>query len=84
MAFKIVDRCTSCWACESVCPTRAIYADKNRGHFMIKENLCTECQGHYAEAQCASICPVEGAILDGSGVAVNPQGSLTCIPCTPS
>ena len=30
--------------------------------------------------QCASICPVEGAILDAAGEAINPPGSLTGIP----
>jgi hypothetical protein len=37
---------------------------------------CTECAGSFPEAQCASICPVEGAIEDELGGAVNPPGSL--------
>jgi ferredoxin len=80
MAFKIVDCCISCWACEPVCPTGAIYADENSGHFMIDAKQCTKCQGDYADAQCASICPVEGAILNGFGVPVNPPESLTGVP----
>ncbi len=83
MALKIVNSCISCWACEPLCPTRAIYADKNSSHFMIDAKKCTECLGDYSDAQCASICPVEGAILDGQGATVNPPGSLTCIPCNP-
>ena len=30
--------------------------------------------------QCASICPIEGAILDSFGTDINPPGSLTGIP----
>jgi len=32
------------------------------------------------DAQCASICPIEGAILDELGNPLNPVGSLTGIP----
>jgi hypothetical protein len=49
-------------------------------HFTIDARACTECEGDYADPQCASICPVEGAILDAAGEAVNPAGSLTGIP----
>ncbi len=83
MAFKIVASCISCWACEPLCPSRAIYVDQKCGHFMIYEGKCTECQGEYADAQCASICPVEGAILNGLGIPVNPLGSLTDITSKP-
>lgn len=84
MAFKIVSSCIDCWACEPVCPCGAIYVHDKRPHFMIDAKLCTECEGDYADPQCASICPVEGAILDGLGVPANPPGSLTGIPCEPS
>lgn len=46
---------------------------------MIDARKCNECNGEYADAQCASICPVEGAILNSLGAAVNPPGSLTGI-----
>jgi len=78
VAYEIVDDCINCWACEPLCPSQAIYAAKP--HFMIDGNKCTECDGDYADPQCASVCPIEGAILDGSGLAVNPVGSLTGIP----
>jgi len=78
MAFKIVEGCINCWACESLCPSRAIY--EARPHFLIDTKNCTECEGDYSDPQCASICPIEGAIVDGSGLAVNPPGSLTGIP----
>lgn len=84
MAFKIVENCINCCACEALCPTEAIFVDQSSEHFVIDEKQCTECLGDFAEAQCASICPVKGAILDGFGVPVNPPGSLTGIPCKPS
>jgi len=78
MAFKIVEGCVNCWACESLCPSQAIY--EARPHFRIEAKRCTECEGDYSDPQCASICPIEGVILDGTGLAVNPPGSLTGIP----
>ena len=55
MAFKIVEGCINCWACESLCPSRAIY--EARPHFLIDTKNCTECEGDYSDPQCASICP---------------------------
>jgi len=78
MAFTIIEGCVKCWACEPLCPSRAIY--EARPYFLIDPNKCTECEGDFADPQCASICPIEEVILDGSGVAVNPVGSLTGIP----
>ena len=49
-------------------------------HFLIDADKCTECSGDFAEAQCASICPIEGAIINELGEALNPPGSLTGIP----
>ena len=78
MAFKIIEGCVNCWACESLCPSRAIY--EAQPHFLVDAMKCTECVGDYADPQCASICPIEGVILDGFGLAVNRAGSLTGIP----
>jgi ferredoxin len=78
MSLSIIESCVNCWACEPLCPSNAIYEAKP--HFMIDTKKCTECDGDYADTQCASICPIEGAILDGFGEAVNPPGSLTGIP----
>lgn len=78
MSLKIVDSCVSCWACFDVCPSDAIY--KSDGQFMIDAKKCTECEGDYANPQCASICPIEETILDAQGLAINPPGSLTGIP----
>jgi ferredoxin len=78
MALEIIESCVNCWACEPLCPNDAIYEAKP--HFLIDEKKCTECEGDYADAQCATICPIEGAIIDMSGEALNPAGSLTGIP----
>jgi ferredoxin len=78
MALQIVESCVNCWACEPLCPSQAIYEAKP--HFLIDAKKCTECEGDFADTQCATICPIEGAILDAAGVALNPPGSLTGIP----
>ena len=78
MALSIVESCVNCWACVDVCPSEAIY--NAEPHFMIDSKKCTECEGDFVDTQCASICPIEGAILDAFGDQVNPAGSLTGIP----
>jgi ferredoxin len=77
MALKIIDSCVNCWACEALCPNKAIY--ESRPHFLVNAGKCTECIGEYADAQCAAICPIEGAIVDESNEPLNPPGSLTGI-----
>ncbi len=78
MAFKIIEGCVNCWACEPMCPSQAISGAKP--HFLIDAAKCTECNGAFADPQCTSICPIEGVILDGLGKPVNPAGSLSGIP----
>ena len=77
MALEIIETCVNCFACMPVCPNDAIYEAKP--HFLINADNCTECVGDFADAQCASICPIEGAILDELGAELNPPGSLTGI-----
>jgi len=78
MSLSIIESCVNCWACQPVCPSDAIY--EAAPHFKIDAAKCTECDGDFAQPQCASICPIEGAILDHLGEAINPPGSLTGIP----
>lgn len=78
MALKIIDSCVNCWACEPLCPSQAILEAKP--HFRIDTSRCTECLGDYADPQCASICPIEGAIVNQMNEPLNPPGSLTGIP----
>jgi len=78
MSLSITTPCVNCWACVDVCPNDAII--EAQPHFHIEAKHCTECDGNHADPQCASICPIEGAILNAQGVAINPLGSLTGIP----
>jgi len=78
MAFTITSACVNCWACADVCPNQAIAAA--RPHFCIDSGKCSECLGEFDDPQCASICPVECAIVDALGKPLNPPGSLTGIP----
>ncbi len=85
MAYEIIETCVNCWACEPLCPSNAISlppigASAERSFFRIDAQKCTECEGDFANAQCASICPIEGAILNSFGEMANPPGSLTGIP----
>jgi ferredoxin len=85
MAYKIIEGCVNCWACEPVCPSQAIHlplggAGSAKPHFLIDPGKCSQCEGDYADPQCASICPIEGVILGDSGEPLNPPGSLTGIP----
>lgn len=77
MALEIIESCVNCYACEPLCPNQAIY--QASPHFLIDADKCTECIGDFMDAQCASICPIEGAIIDELGEALNPLGSLTGI-----
>jgi len=80
MALSITDRCVNCYACQDVCPSQAI--SQGAARFEIDPLACTECAGQFADPQCASICPVEEALLDGLGAVIHPSGSLTGIPPT--
>ena len=81
MAFEIIETCVDCYACEPVCPNQAIYQARvgEHSHFLIDSEKCTECIGDFMDAQCASICPIEGAIVNELGEPLNPPGSLTGI-----
>jgi len=78
MSYQITDLCVSCHACMDVCSSDAIAQGESR--FVIDPRACSHCDGEYVVSQCASICPVEGAILNELGEVVNPAGSLTGIP----
>jgi ferredoxin len=77
MAYEITDNCVKCTACELVCPNAAISEAETL--FVIDPLACTECADAYPVAQCSSICPIEGAIVDELGDPINPPGSLTGI-----
>lgn len=57
MALYIDETCISCGACESVCPVEAI--SEGEEHYEIDPSVCVECEGHFDEPQCASVCPTD-------------------------
>ena len=60
MAYKIIaSQCTGCSACEPECPNVAI-REKN-GVFLIDPKKCTECIGHFDEAEYQRQLKVGGA-----------------------
>ncbi|WP_081334786.1 MULTISPECIES: 4Fe-4S binding protein [Bradyrhizobium] len=66
MPFKIIaSQCTSCSACEPLCPNVAI--SEKAGIFVIEPAKCTECVGYFDEPQCVAACPVENTcVIDTS------------------
>jgi ferredoxin len=57
MAYKINEDCINCAACEPECPVQAI--TEGDDIFIIDPDKCVECEGHYDEPQCISVCPVD-------------------------
>ena len=57
MALIITDECINCDVCETECPNGAI--SQGEEIYLIDQNLCTECVGHYNEPQCIEVCPVD-------------------------
>jgi ferredoxin len=62
MALKITHECINCEVCEPVWPNPAI--SQGPEIYQIDPDLCTECVGHFAEAQCVKVCPVNCIPLD--------------------
>lgn len=62
MALMITDECINCDVCEPECPNGAISPGEEI--YVIDPNLCTECVGHFDEAQCQQVCPVDCIPLD--------------------
>lgn len=57
MALLITDECINCDVCEPECPNGAI--TQGDDIYIIDPLLCTECVGHFDEAQCVEVCPVD-------------------------
>ena len=64
MSYKITDDCTLCGSCEEECPNKAITQPDPDSIFIIAKDKCTECVGHFTEAQCVSVCPSDAVVLD--------------------
>ncbi len=69
MSLIITEECINCDVCEPACPNTAIF--QGEVIYEIDPAKCTECVGHFAEAQCVSVCPVDCIIKD----AGNPESS---------
>ena len=78
MALAITSHCIGCDACKIVCPTQAIVRTEQQ---LSIGRRCDECSQLKAP-QCASICPVENAIVNSNGNALNPSGSLVPLHAT--
>ncbi|MEI8327448.1 MAG: YfhL family 4Fe-4S dicluster ferredoxin [Betaproteobacteria bacterium] len=57
MALMITDACINCDVCEPVCPNQAIFLGEEI--YQIDPDKCTECLGHFDQAQCVQLCPVD-------------------------
>ena len=64
MAYKITDDCTMCGSCEEECPNKAISQPDPDAIYKIDAAKCTECVGHFDEAQCVGACPSDSIVLD--------------------
>lgn len=60
MTMKITEECISCGACVPECPTESI--TEGDIIYVINEATCVECDGHFDEPQCLSVCPVESIV----------------------
>lgn len=60
MAHSINEECINCAACEPECPVEAI--SQGDEHYVIDPNKCVDCEGHFDEPQCVSVCPIDDCI----------------------
>ncbi len=61
MSLMITEDCINCNACVDECPNDAI--SEGESVYVVNADLCTECVGFFDEAQCVTVCPVEGTII---------------------
>ncbi|MSR25075.1 MAG: YfhL family 4Fe-4S dicluster ferredoxin, partial [Nitrospiraceae bacterium] len=75
MSLLITTECISCGACVPECPNEAIFESRSdaeakgnhvgegQGDYVITNDRCTECVGHFDEPQCAAVCPVDNCCI---------------------
>ena len=74
MALLITDECINCDVCEPECPNQAI--SQGAEIYEIDPARCTECVGHFDEAQCVVVCPVDCIIVNAGHVETREQLEL--------
>ncbi len=74
MALLITAECINCDVCEPVCPNRAI--SQGADIYEIDPSRCTECVGHFEEAQCVTVCPVDCIVTNPAQVETRDQLQL--------
>jgi ferredoxin len=74
MALLITDECINCDVCEPECPNDAIAQGVDI--YEIDPARCTECVGHFDEAQCVAVCPVDCIITHPEHVETRGQLQL--------
>jgi ferredoxin len=74
MALLITDECINCDVCEPECPNEAIAQGPDI--YVIDPAKCTECVGHFNEAQCVAVCPVDCIINNPEHVETRAQLKL--------
>ena len=74
MALLITDECINCDVCEPECPNDAIAQGEDI--YEIDPARCTECVGHFDEAQCVAVCPVDCIISHPEHVETRAQLQL--------
>lgn len=62
MAMMITAECINCDVCVPECPNEAIAQGDNI--YVVDAARCTECVGHFEEAQCVQVCPVDCIVVD--------------------
>jgi ferredoxin len=58
MTMKITEDCIACGACVPECPTESI-SEGDGITYLISQETCVECEGHYDSPKCVTVCPVD-------------------------
>ena len=72
ISLLINEDCINCRACDTICPSGAIYPGGkgfeldgkkqkalSKEHYFIVPEKCTMCEGVHDEPECVSICPMD-------------------------
>jgi ferredoxin len=58
MTMTITEDCIACGACVPECPTESI-SEGDGTLYVINQETCVECVGHYDSPKCVGACPVD-------------------------